>query len=537
MTLSSEYKPPHDSTTVSRNLARHEQNNQSFMDQSQIRNTDSTIATLTGHCPACTKLRPIVHDIVSEVPALYDPPFRSKLPHEIIQNGLPHALEWVLDVIRSATASVKDLPRRSEQTSLDTQTAKPSPPSKDPQDLILVASELEKRRAEDYGDELQRPKKKARGLSSLELSRASNFSAGAETERRRSHQYVTVPLSSHTPPRAGSSPGSGILPPPSPLQAPYSMRMLPSPSSLSFPTAPPTLPSISSPAASYHIGTSAHTAHLQDLQHQISIKTLAHQTLKGEYDSLIQKLERQRTKCATLEKKFEVTDTEINSLTDEKERLQAQVGTLETQVEDFQHARENERREHSANGTQYMKILEMASRLQEQGAAEKRKWTNEKAELENRIRALEDSGKASGGASEESNDNRRTIAVGEHLSATGISDAPDTAGGTKTGSATMISEDRGTGPSTIVSSQPAESLQIDVVRLSERVRTLESALTAVGASTEAMMGLGRAIRDEAEKALNQKVPLSTASGETPPAAGHDASIPAGAGPSSEPPAT
>jgi chromosome segregation ATPase len=179
------------------------------------------------------------------------------------------------------------------------------------------------------------------------------------------------------------------MPPQSPLQAPQPMRstILPSPSSLNFPIAP-TLPSISSPSATGQ--TSAQSAHLQDLQHQVSVKTLAFQTLQREYDSLLQKLERQRTKCATLEKKFEVSDVEINSLTDEKEKLHAQVAALECQVEDLQQSRDEARRQLVANGAQYMQIVEMANKLQGKGAEDKKKWEAEKFDLDQRIRLLEE---------------------------------------------------------------------------------------------------------------------------------------------------
>jgi chromosome segregation ATPase len=149
-----------------------------------------------------------------------------------------------------------------------------------------------------------------------------------------------------------------------------------------------TLPSISpsSPA----VQSSAQATHLQDLQHQISVKTLAFQTLQREYDSLLQKLERQRTKCATLEKKFEVSDVEINSLLEEKERLNAQVAMLESQVEELQQSRDETRKQLVANGAQYMRIMEMANRLQAQGADDKRRWETEKAELQQRIKVLEE---------------------------------------------------------------------------------------------------------------------------------------------------
>jgi septal ring factor EnvC (AmiA/AmiB activator) len=148
------------------------------------------------------------------------------------------------------------------------------------------------------------------------------------------------------------------------------------------------IPSFSPPSAAAQ--TSAQATHLHDLQHQVSVKTLALQTLQREYDSLLQKLERQRTKCATLEKKFEVSDVEINSLTDEKERLNAQVAMLEAQVEELQQSRDETRKQLVDNGAQYMRILEMANRLQAQGAEDKKRWESEKADLRQRIKVLEE---------------------------------------------------------------------------------------------------------------------------------------------------
>jgi chromosome segregation ATPase len=173
------------------------------------------------------------------------------------------------------------------------------------------------------------------------------------------------------------------------MQASQPMRtaILPSPSSLNFPH-PQSLPSLSPPSTS--LLATAQNTHLQDLQQHISVKTPAFQTLQREYDSLLQKLERQRTKCATLDKKFEVSDIELNSLTDEKEKLKAQVAVMESQVEELQETRDEARRELVANGAQYRRIMEMANRLQAQGAEDKKKWEAERTELEHRIKVLEE---------------------------------------------------------------------------------------------------------------------------------------------------
>lgn len=135
--------------------------------------------------------------------------------------------------------------------------------------------------------------------------------------------------------------------------------------------------------------SSAHLAHLQELQHQVSVKQLALQTLQREHDSLLQKLERQRVRSQALEKKFEVSDAEINSLTDEKERLAGQVQILEVQVEELQQARDEARKMGADSASQYMKIVEMAGRLQGKGVEDKKSWEKERETLLKRISELE----------------------------------------------------------------------------------------------------------------------------------------------------
>lgn len=175
-------------------------------------------------------------------------------------------------------------------------------------------------------------------------------------------------------------------PQPSPSHSAHAARTLPSPSSLHLPI-PPSLPSISSPSAIS--SSTAHLAHLQDLQHQVSVKQLALQTLQREYESLLQKLERQRIRSQILEKKFEVTDAEINSLTDEKERLSGQVLALEAQVDELQVARDEARKMGADSAAQYMKIVEMAGRLQGKGVEDKKGWQKERDTLMRRITELE----------------------------------------------------------------------------------------------------------------------------------------------------
>ncbi|KAI4691905.1 uncharacterized protein J4E84_002873 [Alternaria hordeiaustralica] len=129
---------------------------------------------------------------------------------------------------------------------------------------------------------------------------------------------------------------------------------------------------------------------LHDLQQQISLKTSELRTLQREYGTLLQSLERQKTTCATLERKLEINDGEVIHLMDEKDRLSAQVSTMEGQMEELQQSRDEARQQLIANGAQYMQIMDMANRLQAQSTEEKRAWEAEKAGLEQRIRLLEE---------------------------------------------------------------------------------------------------------------------------------------------------
>jgi chromosome segregation ATPase len=146
-----------------------------------------------------------------------------------------------------------------------------------------------------------------------------------------------------------------------------------------------------------NVSTSAAlAAHLQDLQHQISTKTLAFQTLQREYESLLGTFSRQQTRYVTLDKKTKVSDMEIKTLAEEKIRLQSQVEALESQVEELIKGKEESHQQSVASGAQYMQIMAMSSRLQAQGVsdsrrwkAEKEKWEKEKQELTKRIKNLE----------------------------------------------------------------------------------------------------------------------------------------------------
>lgn len=178
----------------------------------------------------------------------------------------------------------------------------------------------------------------------------------------------------------------------SPLQTHTIGRSLPSPPGMFAVSNISSLEGSSGPSNMH----SAHSSHLQDLQHQISTKTLALQTLQQEHDQLLAAFSRSQIRCNALDKKSQVSDHEINSLTEEKVRLQQQVEALEAQVEELNHSREALQKQSTADGAQWRQIMAMSSQLQMKSAEETKNhkaaqdgWDREREELQSRIRDLE----------------------------------------------------------------------------------------------------------------------------------------------------
>jgi chromosome segregation ATPase len=203
-------------------------------------------------------------------------------------------------------------------------------------------------------------------------------------------------------------------------QGPY--RTLPSPTSISYSA------SASGPPAAYSpsMNRSVHNAHLQDLQHQISTKTLALQTLQREHDQLLGAFSRSQIRCSTLDKKSQVSDHEINLLTEEKIRLQAQVETLEMQVEELVNAKDEVQKQTAADAAQWRQIVAMSSQLQAQGAeetkrykADRESWERDRDGLQRRITELE-SGKLTLGDASRSADPAAVISSEDILTSTSL---------------------------------------------------------------------------------------------------------------------
>jgi len=192
------------------------------------------------------------------------------------------------------------------------------------------------------------------------------------------------------PGRSLSSPTSINFP--SPSAASYGSTSqpvnLPPPSSLHQSTISGYLPPIGSGQSS----DSALQAHTAALQHEVSVQKIAFSSLQGEHDKLLAAYSRSQTRASALEKKHNVSDAEIISLTEEKLRLQAQVIELERDVEDLSRSRDECRQSAVQEGAQYVEIVRQATQLEERTAEERKSWGILKAEMERKIEALNRSG-------------------------------------------------------------------------------------------------------------------------------------------------
>lgn len=109
--------------------------------------------------------------------------------------------------------------------------------------------------------------------------------------------------------------------------------------------------------------------------------------LQNEHSTLVGRLERQRVRSAALERKFEVSDAEIVSLSNENERLEGAVKGLERQLAECVKARDDARKKTSEASSQYLKMIQLAGRLH--GGLEETSWLEERDIMTKRIEELE----------------------------------------------------------------------------------------------------------------------------------------------------
>lgn len=199
-------------------------------------------------------------------------------------------------------------------------------------------------------------------------------------------------------------------PPPAPnrqLPSPPG-RSLPSPTSINFPSPSSASHGSSSNNLSLPPPTSSHQAssntylppigsthspdalqaHSAALQHEVSVQKIALASLQGEHNKLLAAFSRSQTRASALEKKHQVSDTEIISLTEEKLRLQSQVTDLEKDIEELARSRDEYRQAAVQGGAQYVEMIKKASRLEEMADEERKSWALLKTEMERRIESL-----------------------------------------------------------------------------------------------------------------------------------------------------
>ncbi|KAM3068787.1 hypothetical protein ACMFMG_010958 [Clarireedia jacksonii] len=323
-------------------------------------------------------------------------------PPPIIDFGLKQTLHSLLDKINKvnelADKFVQQVPPGSSKTfNKDVHRATNGV-------AVSGLSDIMKRRIDD---ELQRPILDEDSASVRMHQRRRSLAQALSNEElppiRTQSPYHQAPLSMDS--------SNTRLPNMNPPSAPN--RQLPSPPGRSFPS--PTSVHFSSPSGSTFLGPagshpqpfpihapgnvlppitsgqstdSALQAHTAALQHEVSIQKIAFSSLQGEHDKLLAAFSRSQSRASALEKKHQVSDGEIFSLTEEKTRLQAQVQELEVDVEELAKSRDEYRQAAVKEGAQYVEIVRMASQLEEKTGEERKSWNRLKLEMEQRIAEL-----------------------------------------------------------------------------------------------------------------------------------------------------
>lgn len=311
-------------------------------------------------------------------------------------------------------------------------------------DASTKTDQHQRRIPEHPSEHVSRPSE--HGLSSMALEAESRHHSSYE------QSMTGTGLSPHP-----SSASSVFAPAQSSMQSQPSSRTLPSPPSGPYPPAS----GFMSAQYSAEVISPAHASHLHDLQHQISTKSLALQTLQREHDQLLAAFSRSQVRCTALDKKSQVSDHEINTLTMDKVRLGQEVEQLETQVAELTRARNEVHQQSTADGAQWRQIMAMSSQLQAKGIEEARKfreereaWEKERAAFRERVERLES---------------------GRELSATNEA---------ASGSTTPVAND------SVLTSDSIEALRTEVIKSRRRCAELELRLHELAGETEK---LGRVI--------------------------------------------
>ncbi|KAK6351602.1 hypothetical protein TWF718_004759 [Orbilia javanica] len=124
---------------------------------------------------------------------------------------------------------------------------------------------------------------------------------------------------------------------------------------------------------------------VSDLQHKLSTKTLALETLQKEHDRLLGAYSRQQTRSAAIQKKCSVADAEIVSLSAERDRLQEALDQSESQVQELTEQRDSINKRLVARVREYSSIVQLASQMESLSVAERKKWKDRDTLLRSKI--------------------------------------------------------------------------------------------------------------------------------------------------------
>ncbi|KAK5053240.1 hypothetical protein LTR84_002214 [Exophiala bonariae] len=386
-----------------------------YQDASARRPTESGLhRPASGLCHNCYNTESLIVglvkgflDLQAEISQALSIPLSTRSPidnseAELSKLGLKESLAWSIREIHNTTrlihhntATRPGLPPLSDvvptpfvndirRLSLHAQSPAASPSINDPRKTLTshdpVRMEAMHRRPTDQPIE-STPRPLDRSLPAI--------IPPDEMRRSQQHEHMVTGIGQSPHPSSASSIFGSAQ---SPMQSHPSSLALPSPPGAHFARTGSSGSAQYSPTAT----PAAHHTHLQDLQHQISTKTLALQTLQREHDQLLAAFSRSQIRCTALDKKSQVSDHEINTLTEDKIRLQQEVESMESQIRDLMKSRDEVHQQSSADGAQWRQIMAMSSQLQLKGADDARRfrderenWEAERESLRRRVEELE----------------------------------------------------------------------------------------------------------------------------------------------------
>ena len=132
----------------------------------------------------------------------------------------------------------------------------------------------------------------------------------------------------------------------------------------------------------------SYASHSDNLPQKFRTDNLATQTLQHENADLISAYVQAQSCIAELNTKVQASYAENERLAKDRQRLKGQVELLEAHLEEMEQSMQEVQKHTAAKDAQYSRIMELSTRLQSQGAAERHEWSCEKKSMQNVIDAL-----------------------------------------------------------------------------------------------------------------------------------------------------